>query len=148
MQTARSKPPDSSTDASAAFQATACTLPPWCVSVWSHAPVVRSHTCNGGVSEALGLRSVLTDESASDHTPPSSGPTPAQRERRVMHRCWGCMSGLSPLWETATLTATSACTHFMDTTSFHRQQPSSRAGVHCMAEAPVLPLQQGGIGKC
>ena len=45
MQAARSKPPDSSTDASAAFQATACTLPPWCVSVWSHAPVVRSHTC-------------------------------------------------------------------------------------------------------
>lgn len=147
MQAARSKPPDSSTDASAAFQATACTLPAWCVSVWSHAPVVRSHTCNGGVSQALGLRSVLTDESASSHRPPSSGPTPAQRTPGDAQ-----MSGLHVRVVTTLENCDAHCDFIMHILYGHHKLPPAaaqlQAGVHCMAEAPVLPLQQGGIGKC
>ena len=45
MQAVWSKPPESSTEACAAFHATACTFPLWCVSVWSHTAVVTSHTC-------------------------------------------------------------------------------------------------------
>lgn len=45
MQAVLSKPPESSTDACAAFHDTACTFPLWCTSVWSHCPLVTSHTC-------------------------------------------------------------------------------------------------------
>ncbi len=56
MQAVLSNPPESSTDACAAFHDTACTFPLWCTSVWSHCPVVTSHTCEcTHVSSRLGV---------------------------------------------------------------------------------------------
>ena len=51
-----SKPPLSSTAASAGFQAMACTLPLWWFSVCLHSWVAKSHTCAGQGLAGLVLR--------------------------------------------------------------------------------------------
>ena len=91
-QACRSNPPDSSMGASAGFQATACTLSEWWVSVWDTCCVDTSHTLTL-LSAATGQRAERREAVSgwALHQPRASA---AQKEQ---HQAGAIQQSLAPV---------------------------------------------------